>query len=424
MNRPFLSVAALLLSALCATASEPPAAAGPPLSLREAVERTLKDNPGLKARKLEVASAKAHATQSSARPNPTLDIAVENAPGTGRLGAGSGAETTLQLSQVFEWPGKRRARVGFAESLRAKKEAEERVAIADAAAAVCDQFAHVIGDQHRLALATEDRRAAEAVLETTRQRLASGAAPELEERRARIAVARARIAEEHAEHELAVSRKLLASHWGARRADFGPLSGDLFLRPELPPFEELARQLNQSPSVMEWASERAVRVANLRLVESRARPDITLGAGGRRLEEAGEFAALFRLSIPLPIFDRMEGAKREASLQLDKVEQEREQAELHLEATLYDLHEELGHHRTELEVIDGEILPDSVEALNLAREAYLAGRIPQLEMLDAQRTLIEIRKERVMAGEMFHRLLVHIERLLGAPKAHFSTGNP
>lgn len=394
------------------------------MGLREAVERTLKGNPGLKARELEVASAKAHATQSAARPNPTLDLSVENAPGTGKLGAGSGAETTLQLSQVFEWPGKRRTRVDFAESLRAKKEAEGRVAIADAVAAVCDQFAHVVGDQHRLALAGEDLKAAQAMLETTRQRLASGAAPELEERRARVLVARARIAEEHAEHELAVSKKLLASYWGARQVDFGPLSGDLFLRPELPPFEELARRINQSPAAMEWASERAVRVANLRLVESRARPDFTVGAGARRLEEAGEFAAVFRLSIPLPIFDRLEGAKREAALKLDKVDQEREEAELQLEATLYDLCEELGHHRTELEIIEREILPHSAEALNLAREAYLAGRIPQLEMLDAQRTLIEIRKERVMAGELFHRLLVHIERLLGAPRATLSTGNP
>lgn len=415
MNRPSLSILILAWCVCLAEATEPKANQGPNLSLREAVDRTRSKNPALRARPLEEAAALAHTTQAGARPNPVLDLSVENAPGTGRLRGGSAAETTLQLGQVFEWPSKRRARVGHAESLRSRTEAQSRVVLADTVAGVCDQFAHVLGDQHRLALAEENRMAAEKMLEVTRERLLQGAAAEWEERRARVVLARARIAEEHAEHELAVSKRLLASYWGGRQIDFGPLVGDLFAMPELPPFEELAQRVKNSPAVLEWGSERAVRAANLRLVEARARPDITFGVGGRRLEQEGEFAGVARLSIPLPLFDRLQGPKKEAALSLEKSDLEQEQTELHLEATLFDLYEELGHHRTELEMIKSEILPASEEAMRLAQEAHLVGKLSHLELLDAHKTLIEIQQEQVMAGEMFHRLLVHMERLLGAP---------
>ena len=61
--------------------------------------------------------------------------------------------------------------------------------------------------------------------------------------RARVALARAEIEREHAEHELLSSRRRLAAMWGAREPDFDDAAGDLFTLPEIGAFEDLLARL-------------------------------------------------------------------------------------------------------------------------------------------------------------------------------------
>ena len=60
-----------------------------------------------------------------------------------------------------------------------------------------------------------------------------------------------------------------------------------------------------------------------------------------------------------------------------------------------------------------EIVPSSEEALALARKGYSEGLFTQLELIDAQRTLTEVRREQLRAATTYHKLVAEIERLLG-----------
>jgi cobalt-zinc-cadmium efflux system outer membrane protein len=53
--------------------------------------------------------------------------------------------------------------------------------------------------------------------------------------------------------------------------------------------------------------------------------------------------------------------------------------------------------------------------LQLAREGMERARFSQLELLDAQRTLLELRLQRIEAAVAYHQFVIEIEKLLGEP---------
>ncbi|NJN06009.1 MAG: TolC family protein [Rhodobacteraceae bacterium] len=86
-----------------------------------------------------------------------------------------------------------------------------------------------------------------------------------------------------------------------------------------------------------------------------------------------------------------------------------------IRTALFGIVQELRHARTELDALEGEILPEAETALKLAREGVAQARYSQLELLAAQRTLLGLRHERIDAAISFHQLVVQIEKLLGGP---------
>lgn len=116
-------VAALLIAAGLAplihaadVISEEPTGA---LTLPEAWGLTLMHNPRLRVFSLEVRAAEARQLQASLRPNPTLEIEVEDFGGSGSMSGFDAAETSLLIRQPLELGGKREKRMQTAAVERA-----------------------------------------------------------------------------------------------------------------------------------------------------------------------------------------------------------------------------------------------------------------------------------------------------------------
>jgi cobalt-zinc-cadmium efflux system outer membrane protein len=93
------------------------------------------------------------------------------------------------------------------------------------------------------------------------------------------------------------------------------------------------------------------------------------------------------------------------------------------EAALYDLSQELKHARAQVESLRDTVIPQAREALGLTRRGYANGRYSQIDLLDAQRTLLELESEQLRNAADYHRTLAAIERMTAlAPAAR--TGNP
>jgi cobalt-zinc-cadmium efflux system outer membrane protein len=406
--------------AMAASAAESltnPSAAPPPerLTLRAAAILSLAGNPSLRAHGYDLQVADARRWQAGLRPNPALSLELEDALGTGEYRGTHSAQTTLQLSQLIELGGKRAARTEVAEAMSGRTHAEADLARVEVLAAVAERFIYVVGDQHEVTLAREATKLAEETIALAKRRVEAGSASPIEEKRANILLSKARIAEEHAEHELLVARRQLAALWGATNATFAELQADLFVRPALPSFDELAGRINRSPELARWASEKSVRDAEVKLADARRRSDVTAGAGVRQFSGPDDVGFVFQFSMPLPFSDRQQGARAEARALRDKVEVEAVGTELRLRTALFGISQEMIHAATELDALEREMLPDAESVLQLAREGIERARFSQLELLDAQRTLLELRQERITAAVAYHQYVIEIEKILGEP---------
>src|SRR5688572_24431447 len=202
--RRALRHAILLTAAASAAAGQAPepAVSGPPMTLRMAITEALARNPDLKgfAHRLRAQAGRI----DTARQAPPLELRaeVENFAGTGAARSFEIAEATLALSRVIELGGKRSLREDAARATLDSLDVERQAAQLDVVAEVTRRFIHVASDQEQLALTRRATQLVESTLETVSRRVDAGRAPDAELNRANIAVARARIEEEHAEHEL------------------------------------------------------------------------------------------------------------------------------------------------------------------------------------------------------------------------------
>ena len=120
------------------------------------------------------------------------------------------------------------------------------------------------------------------------------------------------------------------------------------------------------------------------------------------------------IALPLPLSDRNQGGLAEARALLLKGEASGHAAEMRLRTVVFGLHQELLHASVALDALDREILPRSEESLALARRGFAEGRFSYLELVDAQRTLGAVKKERIETAESYHALALELERLMGA----------
>jgi hypothetical protein len=108
------------------------AAGAPPLSLFEAIVRTLKAHPDLQLFRTREARLQAAAEIAAHKPAIALGLDAENFGGMGAASAADSAEVTLSLASVLERGGKREARQALAASqLDAMSMAREATRSAD-----------------------------------------------------------------------------------------------------------------------------------------------------------------------------------------------------------------------------------------------------------------------------------------------------
>ena len=112
----FLALALGSASAWSAPDSHPARAPSSILTLSTALQRTAEHNPDLRVRRYDESAAEALIEQAGLRPNPTLEVSVENVLGTGATRGLDRLEGTVQASQTLERGSKRERRIALAKN--------------------------------------------------------------------------------------------------------------------------------------------------------------------------------------------------------------------------------------------------------------------------------------------------------------------
>ena len=399
-----ISVSLLTLPARAQGAAEPPA----PLTLAAALQLAEAGNPTLSAARHELAAQGGALQQAQALPNPELQTVVEDTRRATR-------STTVQLNQLIELGGKRGARAAVA--LRGQDLAQAALATqaADTRAAVTTAFVDVLAAQEGLRLADSAQALAARASEITARRVAAGKASPVEATRAKVLEASVRLEGNLARGNLTQARQRLAALWGAGTPRFTHAEGRLDMLPPLPSPAELAARLDASPGVRQARSHLAQRQAMLDVEQRRATPDVTVSIGMKRSEELGRNQAIIGLALPLPLFDRNAGNKLDALRRSDKASDELAAARIAVQTDVAAAIERLATARLDVESLRQDILPGAQSAYDAASKGFEFGKFAFLDVLDAQRTLLQAKNQYLRALTEAQHAAADIERLLGTP---------
>src|SRR5688572_9008900 len=132
-----------------------PGEAAEPLTLAQAVQRSVDRSPALAAETLEAGATRARAQLDALAPPWFVSADIENFAGTGGLAGVDSAETTLRLGRVVELGGKRVARENLGAAEINRREHRSQSARLQVAAIATARFVEVVADQQRLHLAEQ-----------------------------------------------------------------------------------------------------------------------------------------------------------------------------------------------------------------------------------------------------------------------------
>lgn len=391
------------------------------VSLRAAVALALLHSPDLAAFAWETRAREARIVQAGRPPNPDIGALAEDL-GSSTLSSNGvpnpqvvQPQTTIQLSQLIELGGKRTARQNFAGLNRDLAAWDYEAARIDVLTQVTRAFIDVLAAQAMVALTSQTAELVAQVQQSVAARVVAGVVSPIEETRADVALAAARVESDRAVRLLDAKRGRLAAHWGASEARFRWAAGDLTAVPGVPLISVLRSHLTENPDLARWAVEISQRQAALAVERSKRVPDVTLTAGYRHFTEVRSSAYLIGASLALPLFDRNSGGTEEARSRVAKAHEERRAVEAHLSAALSEAYGALSSALEEVKALRDTILPRSQETFELVSEGYRLGKFGYLDVLDAQRTLISMRSQFLRAVSDYHKAVADVERLIGAP---------
>ncbi|HUH30130.1 MAG TPA: TolC family protein [Rhodanobacter sp.] len=133
-----------------------PALAGEVLSLPQAVDRALTQNPAMRAGDYTIVAAERQADIAGLAPPWVVGADIENVGGTGSVAGVHAAETTLRLGRVIERGGKRDARrAAGAIDIERSRNALEQTRL-ELATEATRRFVEVLADQVRSRVAIQE----------------------------------------------------------------------------------------------------------------------------------------------------------------------------------------------------------------------------------------------------------------------------
>jgi cobalt-zinc-cadmium efflux system outer membrane protein len=398
--------AALFLSSLACRAAGQPDEAPAGLTLEAAVRSALERHPQLQAAELALQAGEGAERQAAARRNPSLDVTQEDTRRDART-------TTVLLSQPLELGGQRDARTALARRGREVAAADLDVQRADVRAATVQAFFDALVAQERVEVAQASLRIAEGGAAAAARRVAAGKVSPTEETRARVAESHARIEWRLARAERQSALRGLTAMMAVPDGSVLQLAGRADALPTLPSPDTLAQRLDAAPALRR--AQREVQRAEAAYALERARrvPDVTLSLGSKRGQEPGRQQAVIGVSVPLPVFDRNEGAQYEALRRRDAARAQAQAEALRLRAEVLQAADQLQARTEEVQSLQQEVLPGARSAYEAASRGFELGKFGFLDVLDAQRTWLLARTQYLQALAQAHRAAAELERRLG-----------
>lgn len=388
------------------------------LTLAEAVALARENNGELKALRQESRIGEAARLKSGLRLNPVLDLEAESGALTG---SSSENRLSIGLSQDFLTGGKREKRIAVADSelrrYRASLANAERLLLLE----VKQGYHDLVLAQERLDLARKSRELGSRLLHVARERFAAGDIPEIEVNLAQVEVARGEAAIIEAQRDLVPARRKLSTLLGGELSR--PLADGSLPSPATDLAALKAQALASRPDLLEARSEAERREAEVALADAERLPDLTAGVAlsvessrtelGGMSERDSEVLLGVKLSMPIPLFDRNQAGLMEARARRSAAEIRSSFARQNVEREVEEAAALLADSEAALRLYSGTILPQLSENLKLVQQAYQYGEIGVIQVIEEQRTFLEVNRAHLAARHQRDSALARLEAAVG-----------
>tara|TARA_B100000809_G_scaffold8255_1_gene7995 strand:- start:4649 stop:5914 length:1266 start_codon:yes stop_codon:yes gene_type:complete len=374
------------------------------LTRAAAVELALAHNPEVRAARAEWDAARARARIAWAPPDPEVGVEFKQLR---RLAEpGDFGERSIGVQQRIEspvaWWQRRKAANHDAE---ATHEAVYEMARLDVSSRVGVAFDQVLLRRQQQLYASEHDSLLQEFASKSRLRFEAGDVPALEVLRAEVEAGRAANRSVSARTEVVLARAQLAALM-AQGGSLGELESS---RSEAPiemsmSLDEVQRTgLVRRPDLR--GARRRVESYRARQKASRADlfPDINVGVSRQTLRDAGAESSRWRLGVSLEVplwgMARQRGQLAEAEAELVVSEAELEGLQRDVLLQIEAAYRRLLTAADQLRLYDEHILQEAEQARQVANDSYDQGKATYLDVIDAQRTLLQTRTE--YAGILF-----------------------
>lgn len=386
------------------------------LSLKEAVEIGLKNNPEIKSAIENISASKGRFWSGISLPQPEVGVSYEFAPENSSLSNYS--EKTVAVSQSFEFPSNY-----FLKGSKFSKEEEiavykltltERSVINQ----VKTSYYKVLTKQYHVKFAEENLLISEDFFKKAEIRQNVGEGTNLERLTAKVQYTEARNNLEVTKNELTTAFAELNYSLGygkqSYESNFGLTDSLVFVDHKIN-LKQIYESLEETnPQIKIAGLKYGIASVEKGLAWSSVLPNINLAYFKQTRDgNAGFYGASFGISVPLWFMFDQRGKIQEAAANQSISESE---LQLTKNGIVLKIKSAFTDHETNLKQVKlymNDILPQAEEIYRTAIKSYDAGELTYLEYLQAKQTLINSRNNYITALFSYHQSVFRLEEIVG-----------
>ncbi len=420
MNRPNL-IAFSVFSVLPAAAGFAQNRAIPQrLSVEEAVELAIAQNPLIAAARGLVSAAEAERLEAQLRPNPVMSFESEGYPlfESPHPSFIDTQELTVRFDQELETAGRRGHRMAAADSAIEVARLTLRNRARGLALAVRRAYFQLVLAQADRQVARTSLEEIDRVLSLSRERARIGEIARADVRR--LEVERLRFADDVFSAELALKNagSTLLALLAAEDLSQPIEASDPLSMPEArvvsAGLTSEARALDAlagRPDLLAAHAEADRAETQTRLQRALRSPNVTVGGGYRR--DFGANAIAFGVTVPLPLWNRNQGGLARAEAERQLAMHNLAAVELEVRLDVQQAVNALETARARAEYIEGQVLGSARESRDVVSESYRLGAVDLIDFLDAQRAFRDTLRTYNRALFEYHVGLFELEAAIG-----------
>jgi outer membrane protein, heavy metal efflux system len=380
-----------------------------------AIKEALAHNPTLAVAREQIAQARARVTQGYALPEPSVSAAVLGA--TGFAHPHTANETDLGVGITLPFPQKILLRGAAAKGDLGNFDelyTQQRQLIASQTSQAYDSLLVALRHREDLVVA---KSLAQDFVKKTQARFNAGTAAKLDVVKGQVDVAQA-------ENDLIANERGIANARAGLNRLLGRTLGapiepaDTLGVPNVPPdldrLEKLA--MTYRPELRGLQRQRESARANEHLAQQYFLPDVTLGISRNNIYgEQPTYTTSIGIDVPIFFWQHQRGEVAEAKHREQELTESYRDVTSQVGQDIRNAYATASTALRQVQFLMDELVPSAEEQYKIASTSYGLGGSSALEVIDAQRTLLDAKNQYTTALGALNDAVADLERATGAP---------